>query len=193
MYCCTVDIYDGETEPVIYHGKTLTSKLSLRNICETIARYAFATSPYPIIISAEVHCSVPQQVMIASIMCDVFGDALVKAPANGPLKITVLPSPEDLKGKVLLKVCFPAADPGRADRHLPFQTKNLYISDGDGNPDKDGAVDTESSSTETSASDTDFKDEVKHEMKHEWRKARANEVEAIKSKRYLDSRLQSVH
>ena len=77
-------------------------KLSLRNICETIARYAFVTSPYPIIISAEVHCSVPQQVMIASIMCDVFGDALVKAPADGPLKIEILPSPEDLKGKVLL-------------------------------------------------------------------------------------------
>ena len=99
-----MDIYDGETEPVIYHGKTLTSKLSLRDICETIARYAFATSPYPIIISAEVHCGVAQQVMIANIMSEVFGDALVKAPVDGRPKIEVLPSPEELKGRVLLKV-----------------------------------------------------------------------------------------
>ncbi len=37
-------------------------------------------------------------------------------------------------------------------------------------------VDTESSSTETSASESDLKEEIKHE----WRKARANEAEAIK-------------
>ena len=101
-----VDIFDGEIEPVIYHGKTLTTRIPLRDICATIARYAFVTSPYPIIIYAEVHCCVAQQVLIASIMSDVFGDALVKAPVDGRPKIDVLPSPEDLKGKVLLKVWF---------------------------------------------------------------------------------------
>lgn len=99
-----MDIYDGEHEPVIYHGKTLTKKVSLRDICQAIARYAFVASPYPVIISAEVHCGVPQQALIASIMSEVFGDALVKAPAEGRPKIEALPSPEDLKGKVLLKV-----------------------------------------------------------------------------------------
>ena len=100
---------------MIYHGKTLTSKLSLRTICEAIARYAFVTSPYPIIISAEVHCSVPQQVMIASIMCDVFGNALIKAPTDAPPRIKVLPSPEDLKGKVLLKASHVPVDQERLD------------------------------------------------------------------------------
>lgn len=99
-----MDVYDGEIEPVIYHGKTLTSKVSLRDICDTIARYAFVTSPYPIIISAEVHCGIAQQVMIARIMSEVFGDALVKAPVEGRPRIEALPSPEDLKGRVLLKV-----------------------------------------------------------------------------------------
>ena len=99
-----MDIYDGEIEPVIYHGKTLTTKVPLRDICQAIARYAFVASPYPIIISAEVHCGVAQQVMIANIMSDVFGDALVKAPVDGRPKIEVLPSPEDLRGRVLLKV-----------------------------------------------------------------------------------------
>lgn len=101
-----MDIYDGETEPVIYHGKTWTTKVPLRDICQAIARYAFVASPYPIIISAEVHCSLPQQSLIASVMCDVFGDALIRAPVEGRPKIEVLPSPEDLKGKVLLKVSF---------------------------------------------------------------------------------------
>ena len=100
-----VDIYDGDKEPVVYHGKTLTTKVSLREVCEAIMKYAFVVSPYPIIISAEVHCSVPQQDIMSSIMHEVFGESLVSAPVNGRPKIEVLPSPEDLKGRVLLKVC----------------------------------------------------------------------------------------
>lgn len=102
----SVDIYDGDVEPVIYHGRTLTTKVPLRDTCEAIAKYAFVASPYPIIISAEVHCSIPQQNMIVQIMQEVFGDALVGAPIEGRPQIDVLPSPEDLKGKVLLKVVF---------------------------------------------------------------------------------------
>lgn len=102
----SVDIYDGDVEPVIYHGRTLTTKVPLRDTCEAIAKYAFVASPYPIIISAEVHCSIPQQNMIVQIMQEVFGDALVSAPVEGRPQIDVLPSPEDLKGKVLLKVVF---------------------------------------------------------------------------------------
>ncbi|KIP07397.1 hypothetical protein PHLGIDRAFT_89622 [Phlebiopsis gigantea 11061_1 CR5-6] len=157
-----LDIYDGEVEPVIYHGKTLTTKVSLRDICKAISRYAFVASPYPIIISAEVHCTLPQQTLIAHIMMEVFGDALVKASTDGGQKIEVLPSPEDLKGRVLLK------------------TKNLYISQGDSSQDKEQLVDTESSSTETSASDSDLREEIKNEFKHEMKKARENEAEMIK-------------
>jgi hypothetical protein len=100
-----VDIYDGDKEPVVYHGKTLTTKVSLREVCEAIVKYAFVVSPYPIIISAEVHCSVSQQDIMSSIMHEVFGESLVCAPVDGRPKIEVLPSPEDLKGRVLLKVC----------------------------------------------------------------------------------------
>lgn len=102
----TVDIFDGDREPVVYHGKTFTTKVSLRKACEAIAKYAFVVSPYPIIISAEIHCSIPQQDMIASIMLEVFGDSLVSAPVQGRPRIAALPSPEDLKGRILLKVCF---------------------------------------------------------------------------------------
>jgi phosphatidylinositol phospholipase C delta len=100
-----VDIFDGDKEPAVYHGKTLTTKVSLRKACEAIAKYAFVVSPYPVILSAEIHCSIPQQDLIAAIMQEVFGDSLVSAPVQGrPKKIDVLPSPEDLKGRILLKV-----------------------------------------------------------------------------------------
>jgi phosphatidylinositol phospholipase C delta len=78
----------------------------LREVCKVIAKYGFVASPYPIIISAEVHCSLPRQDMIADIMLAEFGDRLVRVPPNGMPKIEALPSPEDLKGKILLKVCF---------------------------------------------------------------------------------------
>jgi len=99
-----VDIYDGDGEPTIYHGKTFTSKVSLRDICHAISKYAFVASPYPVLISAEVHCSLEQQDKIVDIMVEVFGDSIVQAPIAGRPKIEVLPSPESLKNKFLLKV-----------------------------------------------------------------------------------------
>lgn len=101
-----IDVYDGDNEPMIYHGKTFTSKVAVREVCEAIAKYAFVTSPYPVIISAEIHCSVPQQEMMVEVMRDVFQDALVSAPVEGRMTLESLPSPEHLKGKVLLKVDF---------------------------------------------------------------------------------------
>ncbi|KLO18924.1 PLC-like phosphodiesterase [Schizopora paradoxa] len=98
-----IDIFDGETEPVVYHKRTLTTKVPLKDVCEAIAKYAFVTSPYPLTISAEVHCCLTQQDMIAKIMRDSFGDALITIPPDGRRKIEVLPSPDDLKGRVLFK------------------------------------------------------------------------------------------
>ncbi|KAJ7460554.1 1-phosphatidylinositol-4,5-bisphosphate phosphodiesterase 1 [Mycena latifolia] len=104
-----LDIYDGAHEPMVYHGKTLTSQVSVREICQAIAKYAFVSSPYPVLLSCEVHCGLAQQDMLVDIMTKAFGPALVKAPLEEHPKITVLPSPEDLKGRIMVK------------------TKNLYV------------------------------------------------------------------
>lgn len=98
-----MDIYDGETEPMIFHGKTLTTKVPLREVCVAIAKYAFLVSPYPIIISAENHCGLVQQDMIAEIMKETFGDALVTKRLEERSDVETLPSPEELKRRVLLK------------------------------------------------------------------------------------------
>lgn len=145
----TVDIYDGDWEPVIYHKRTLTTKVPVREVCEAIMKYGFVTSPYPIIISAEVHCGLTQQDMLANIMKTVFGDALVSAPVDDRPKIDVLPSPEELKHKVLLKA------------------KNVYISESEPSHTKDTA-DVESS--ETTTSDQDMLTEVISDVKSELKK-----------------------
>jgi len=103
-----VDIYDGDDgEPIITHGGTLTSTTAVKDVVTAIAKYAFVSSPYPIIISAEVHCSIPQQKRFAEIFVHTFGAALVVAPVDEAHKegdeITCLPSPEQLKGRILLK------------------------------------------------------------------------------------------
>ncbi|KAL5497818.1 hypothetical protein ACEPAH_2749 [Sanghuangporus vaninii] len=164
-----IDIYDGEYEPVIYHGKTFTSKVPLRDICQAIAKYAFVASPYPVIISAEVHCSLAQQDLVASIMHSVFGDALVSAPPDNRPPITKLPSPEELRGRVLLKA------------------KNLYVTEKEGLREKKVTVDAESSesttssssSSEASASDSEpIARDVKVELKRTLSKAR--NVDAVR-------------
>ncbi|EJD41561.1 PLC-like phosphodiesterase [Auricularia subglabra TFB-10046 SS5] len=101
-----LDIFDGDGEPVVYHGRTLTGRVSVREVCQAIMKYAFVVSPYPIVISAEIHCSLAQQDVLARILREVFGNALVTERidvAGGEIPIERLPSPEELKYRVLLK------------------------------------------------------------------------------------------
>lgn len=97
---CTVDCHDGETEPVVYHKLTLTSHVSVREICRAIDKYAFVSSPLPIILSVETHCNAEQQVMMGQIFRACFGDKLVTAPLDDRDE---LPSPDELKGKIMFK------------------------------------------------------------------------------------------
>ncbi|XP_028163423.1 1-phosphatidylinositol 4,5-bisphosphate phosphodiesterase epsilon-1-like, partial [Ostrinia furnacalis] len=104
--CVELDCWDGDDgSPVIYHGHTFTTKIPFRRVVETIARSAFVASPYPLILSIENHCSLPQQQVMASTFEAVFGDKLVtsflfEADYTDEPR---LPSPEQLKHKVLIK------------------------------------------------------------------------------------------
>ncbi|KAK6186335.1 hypothetical protein SNE40_008388 [Patella caerulea] len=104
--CVELDCWDGDDgSPIIYHGHTLTTKISLKSVCDAINRSAFLTSPYPVILSIENHCSIPQQQKMAQIFLSVFGDKLVTKYlfdsdySDDPQ----LPSPNQLKYKILIK------------------------------------------------------------------------------------------
>ncbi|KAJ3611629.1 hypothetical protein NHX12_021644 [Muraenolepis orangiensis] len=101
--CVELDCWDGANgEPVIYHGYTLTSKVLFKDAIKAINDYAFKTSEYPVILSLENHCTVPQQKLMADHMASILGSALVTQPLSDTMP-TGFPSPEELKGKFLVK------------------------------------------------------------------------------------------
>uniref|UniRef100_A0AAY4D683 Phosphoinositide phospholipase C n=1 Tax=Denticeps clupeoides TaxID=299321 RepID=A0AAY4D683_9TELE len=101
--CVEVDCWDGPNcEPVVYHGHTFTSKILFKDVVIAVGNYAFKVSEYPIILSIENHCSVEQQKVMAQHLNQILGDKLLKTTLDGKIPIG-LPSPEDLKGKILLK------------------------------------------------------------------------------------------
>ncbi|XP_061583343.1 1-phosphatidylinositol 4,5-bisphosphate phosphodiesterase eta-2 [Cololabis saira] len=101
--CVEVDCWDGpDGEPIIHHGYTLTSKILFKDVVETINKYAFTKSQYPVILSIENHCTVPQQKKMAEHLKEVLQDKLDLTNVNVQ-ESKKLPSPEILKGKVLVK------------------------------------------------------------------------------------------
>ncbi|KAM8812433.1 1-phosphatidylinositol 4,5-bisphosphate phosphodiesterase eta-1 [Rhynchonycteris naso] len=101
--CVEVDCWDGpDGEPVVHHGYTLTSKIPFRDVVETINKHAFVNNEFPVILSIENHCSVPQQRKIAQYLKGIFRDKLdLSCVEMGETK--QLPSPQSLKGKILVK------------------------------------------------------------------------------------------
>lgn len=100
--CIELDCWDGpDGMPFIYHGHTLTTKIKFMDVIRTIKEHAFATSEYPVILSIEDNCSLPQQRKMATAMQEVFGEALLTHPVEKNEK--QLPSPYQLRRKILLK------------------------------------------------------------------------------------------
>ncbi|XP_032726893.1 1-phosphatidylinositol 4,5-bisphosphate phosphodiesterase delta-3 isoform X3 [Lontra canadensis] len=101
--CVELDCWEGPGgEPIIYHGHTLTSKILFRDVVQTVRDHAFSLSPYPVILSLENHCGLEQQAVMAHHLRTILGDALVTQglDTQNPEE---LPSPEQLKGRVLVK------------------------------------------------------------------------------------------
>jgi phosphatidylinositol phospholipase C delta len=101
--CVEVDCWDGsDGRPIVMHGRSFTTNVLFSDCIKVINDYAFRHSPYPLIISLEVHCNPLQQAAMAEIMRKIFGDKLVTVALDP--ESTVLPSPEELKNKILIKV-----------------------------------------------------------------------------------------
>ncbi|NXY42276.1 PLCH1 phosphodiesterase, partial [Ceuthmochares aereus] len=101
--CIEVDCWDGpDGEPVVHHGYTLTSKILFRDVAETVNKYAFIKNEFPVILSIENHCSIQQQKKIAQYLKDIFGDKLDLSSVTTE-DSRQLPSPQELKGKILVK------------------------------------------------------------------------------------------
>ncbi|CAF0747420.1 unnamed protein product [Adineta ricciae] len=100
--CVELDLHDGpDGHPVIRHGFTLVKDASLREILNQIKQFAFCASPYPLFLNLENHCSNKQQIIVARFLIDIFGSSIYTAEeANAN---TTWPSPEELKGRIILR------------------------------------------------------------------------------------------
>uniref|UniRef100_A0A8C9UUW3 Phosphoinositide phospholipase C n=1 Tax=Spermophilus dauricus TaxID=99837 RepID=A0A8C9UUW3_SPEDA len=101
--CVEVDVWDGPNgEPIVYHGHTLTSRILFKDVVATVKQYAFQASEYPLILSLENHCTWEQQLTMVHHLTEILDDQLLSSTLDGLLP-TQLPSPEQLKGKILVK------------------------------------------------------------------------------------------
>lgn len=105
--CIDLHCFDGsDGQPTIHNG-TLTSRISLQEALETINLYAFEVSNFPLILCMEIQCNLNQQERIAHLLLEILGDKLYldkNSDRNQCLtKSRTLPSPEDLRGKIIIK------------------------------------------------------------------------------------------
>ncbi|XP_071802091.1 1-phosphatidylinositol 4,5-bisphosphate phosphodiesterase beta-3-like isoform X3 [Asterias amurensis] len=106
--CVELDCWDGKTaeeEPIITHGYTMCTEVSFKEVIEAIKETAFKTTDFPVILSFENHCGPKQQAKMANYCRTILGDALLIDTVDGfPLDMgAVLPSPDNLRGKILVK------------------------------------------------------------------------------------------
>uniref|UniRef100_A0A674P2Q8 Phosphoinositide phospholipase C n=1 Tax=Takifugu rubripes TaxID=31033 RepID=A0A674P2Q8_TAKRU len=129
--CVEVDCWDGpDGEPMVQHGYTLTSKIPFKFVIETINKYAFVNNQYPVILSIENHCTIQQQKKIAQYLREIFGDKLdVGDVLNGDSK--TLPSPNSLKGKILIKHIWVKHHGKRLPAYLSADAEEGEVSDDD--------------------------------------------------------------
>ncbi|KAI8893423.1 PLC-like phosphodiesterase [Globomyces pollinis-pini] len=101
--CVEIDCWDVEAngEPMVFHAHSISKKISLRGVVEAIKKTAFVTSPFPVILSLELHCSPKGQEKMAAIFVEVLGDLLLQKPL--PNQQNQIPNLSDLQYKVIIK------------------------------------------------------------------------------------------
>ncbi|KAF7185076.1 1-phosphatidylinositol 4,5-bisphosphate phosphodiesterase 1 [Pseudocercospora fuligena] len=101
--CVEIDCWDGDNgRPMVTHGRSMTSRIPFEDCVSVVAKYAFNSSPYPLIVSLEVHCNNEQQQEMVRLMKKYFGAAMVTEPIIP--NSNSLPSPEELRERILIKV-----------------------------------------------------------------------------------------
>ena len=204
--CLELDCWDGpggaNGEPLIKHGHTLNElrPISFRDVIIAVNDFAFpprtrlnpltgevevlpgdeahcGVSPYPVILSLEMHCSPPQQEKMATILMEILGDKLclpaemavgwlMDPDEDDPTKaydMTLPPSPNQLKYKVVCKAKVGGhhkekADKGDGDAPNKFDGDSGGDSGGDGGRGESGEEDGEGGYENEGDEDEDISD-----------------------------------
>jgi phosphatidylinositol phospholipase C delta len=125
--CVEVDCWDGpDGQPLVLHGRTMTSAISFKETMTTINKWAFYKTAFPLWISLEVHCNPSQQAIMAATIKEAFGERLILAPLDSsPYS---LPSPNELKGRIVIKVKTPGMKEEPASPETPGRRRGNSLS-----------------------------------------------------------------
>ncbi|XP_057738383.1 phosphoinositide phospholipase C 6-like [Arachis stenosperma] len=96
-----LDLWPNSTKDdvEVFHGRTLTTPISLRQCLWSIREHAFVTSKYPVIITFEDHLTPDLQAVVAEMVTEIFGELLYYPETD---LLSEFPSPESLKGRILI-------------------------------------------------------------------------------------------
>jgi Phosphatidylinositol-specific phospholipase C, X domain/Phosphatidylinositol-specific phospholipase C, Y domain len=95
---------EEKAEPRVLHGYTLTKEVSFRAVCNAIRESAFVATDLPVIVSLEVHASLEQQEVMIEIMKEAWQGMLLDISKASEEELEHLPSPDQLRNKILIKV-----------------------------------------------------------------------------------------
>jgi phosphatidylinositol phospholipase C, delta len=95
---------EEKPEPRVLHGYTLTKEVSFRAVCNAIRESAFVATDLPVIVSLEVHASLEQQEVMIEIMKEAWQGMLLDISKASEEELEHLPSPDQLRNKILIKV-----------------------------------------------------------------------------------------
>ncbi|RZC90732.1 hypothetical protein C5167_028566 [Papaver somniferum] len=82
----------------VYHGRTLTSPVKFIDCLKSIREHAFVASEYPLVVTLEDHLTPELQAKAAEMITQTLKDLLFTSLEC----LEEFPSPEELKGKILL-------------------------------------------------------------------------------------------
>ncbi|XP_013782040.2 1-phosphatidylinositol 4,5-bisphosphate phosphodiesterase-like [Limulus polyphemus] len=164
--CVELDCWDGkgeDEEPIITHGKAMCTDILCKDVFYAIRDCAFVTSDYPVILSFENHCSKTQQYKLARYCDEILGELLLKEPLpEYPLEPGVpLPSPNDMKRKILIKN--KRLKPEVEKQEMELWRKGQLQND-DEEEKEDAAVNVEALTTGSGDETVDEKKEVSEEQ-----------------------------
>nr|ACI15946.1 phospholipase C-like protein [Bodo saltans] len=101
--CVEIDCHNGARLPMVYHHYTPTSEISFEDVVDAIKESAFVSSPFPVVLSLEVHTDARQTMIIAHTLMSKLGTALLYPEElqsyGGPLPFT----PNALQYRILVK------------------------------------------------------------------------------------------
>lgn len=107
----------------VCHGGTLTAPVDLTTCLETIKKYAFDASEYPVVITFEDHLPPNLQDKVAELVTGIFDKKdLLTADSDGSECLTEFPSPESLKGKIIISTKPPEDKAKDKENELPKST-----------------------------------------------------------------------